>query len=101
MTRVVIFGVSGHAKVIVDIIENQTDLELIGLIDNFASKDTKVLGYSVLGNDASLHDFMQKLDFLAPLEFFPPLLFHYLKQGGGGVKTQGYQLISRVFQRNW
>ena len=63
MTRVVIFGGSGHAKVIVDIIENQTDLELIGLIDNFASIDAKVLGYSVLGNNEVLPDLIKKFNF--------------------------------------
>ena len=46
--NVVIFGVSGHAKVIVDIIKNENKYNIIGFIDNNKPKGTKVNGFTVL-----------------------------------------------------
>ena len=48
---VVIFGVSGHAKVILDIIESGDSYELLGFVDNDTPVGTSLLGYKVLGND--------------------------------------------------
>ena len=41
--KVVIFGSSGHAKVIVDIIESNNNFDLIGFIDKFIPSETIVL----------------------------------------------------------
>jgi len=59
----VIFGVSGHAKVILDIIESGSSYELLGFIDNEAPIGTNVLGYKVLGNDPSLPKLMEEYNF--------------------------------------
>jgi len=61
--KVVIFGSSGHAKVIVDIIESESKFELIGFIDKFKSIGDEVLGYKVIGNEESLPDLMLKFGF--------------------------------------
>lgn len=61
--RVVIFGVSGHSKVIIDIIERADSFELVGFVDNETSAGTSVLGYDVLGNDSSLPELMVKHKF--------------------------------------
>ena len=41
--KVVIFGASGHAKVIVDIIESNNNFDLIGFIDKYIPSETIVL----------------------------------------------------------
>lgn len=48
--KIFIFGASGHAKVIIDIVERQGSFDIACLIDdNPALKDTVVFGYRVLG----------------------------------------------------
>ena len=61
--KVVIFGSSGHAKVIVDIIESESKFELLGFIDKFKSVGDAVLGYKVIGDEESLSDLMVKFGF--------------------------------------
>jgi len=62
-SKIVIFGSSGHAKVIVDIIESDSKFELIGFIDKFKSVGDEILGYKVIGNEESLPDLMLKFGF--------------------------------------
>ena len=63
VSKLVIFCSSGHAKVIIDIIESNSQFEFVGLIDNQIPKGQKLLGYEILGNDASLPELMQEYDF--------------------------------------
>jgi sugar O-acyltransferase (sialic acid O-acetyltransferase NeuD family) len=48
---IVIIGASGHAKVIVDIVERQGDFRILGLIDTFKPLGTKLMGYEVIGGE--------------------------------------------------
>jgi sugar O-acyltransferase (sialic acid O-acetyltransferase NeuD family) len=48
-SSVLIFGSSGHAKVIIDIFEKDERFEIIGLIDDFRNIGEKTLDYKVLG----------------------------------------------------
>lgn len=50
MKKVVIFGASGHSKVIIDIFERTGDFEIIGLLDSNKEKGLEMSGYKVLGN---------------------------------------------------
>jgi len=61
--KVVIFGSSGHAKVVLDILESNNNYELIGFIDKFITKDTSVLNYKVIGDELLLPKLMQKYNF--------------------------------------
>lgn len=61
--KVVIFGSSGHAKVIVDIIESELKFEILGFIDKFKSVGDEILGYKVIGDEESLSDLMVKFGF--------------------------------------
>ena len=61
--KVVIFGSSGHAKVIADIIESEANFELLGFIDKFKSVGEKILGYRVIGDEQSLPSLMKKFKF--------------------------------------
>jgi len=56
MKNIVIFGASGHAKVIVDIIEKQGKYNIVGFINEFSSDNIVIHGYKVLGNEFSLKD---------------------------------------------
>ncbi len=60
---VVIFGVSGHAEVILDIIESGDSYKLLGFVDNETPVGTSLLGYKVLGNDLSLPQLMDSYHF--------------------------------------
>ena len=51
--KVVIFGSSGHAKVIVDIIESESKFQLLGFIDKFKSVGDEILGYKDIGEAES------------------------------------------------
>ena len=61
--KVVIFGSSGHAKVIVDIIESNNNFELIGFIDKFIPSETIVLNYKVIGDELILPKLMNDYKF--------------------------------------
>ena len=54
MDKIIIAGISGHSKVLIDIIENENKYEIVGLTDKFYSEGTKVLGYPVLGRDEDI-----------------------------------------------
>jgi sugar O-acyltransferase (sialic acid O-acetyltransferase NeuD family) len=54
--KLIIIGASGHAKVIIDIVEKQSTYELIGLIENNPNLEKKVLGYGILGDESILSE---------------------------------------------
>lgn len=62
-SKVVIFGSSDHAKVIVDILESNPDFELVGFIDKLKSVGEEVLGYRIIGDEQSLPNLMVEHDF--------------------------------------
>jgi len=45
----VVVGASGHAKVIIDILERQDVCRIVGLIDTFKPPGTTLMGYEVIG----------------------------------------------------
>ena len=61
--KVVIFGCSGHSKVVVDILESNEDYKLIGFIDKFIPENTKILDYKVIGTESFLPKLMKKYEF--------------------------------------
>lgn len=53
--KLVVFGAGGHAKVVIDIIEQQGDYEIAGLLDdNLGHRGKRFFGYPVLGTRADL-----------------------------------------------
>lgn len=58
--NIIIFGSSGQAKVIVDIIEKQNEFNIIGLIDDFKDKGELFLGYEILGKSKNLPKLISK-----------------------------------------
>ena len=62
MKNVVIFGSSGHAKVIADIIEQAGLYKIIGLIDKNQPLGTESFGYKVLGSEDALPQQIKEYD---------------------------------------
>lgn len=54
MQNIVLVGSSGHAKVIIDIVEKQGTYRIAGLIDAFRAVGETTLGYPVLGGESDL-----------------------------------------------
>lgn len=54
MRRILIIGSSGHAKVIIDIIEKMAFYEIVGLIDRFRKVGEDTMGYPVVGQEEDL-----------------------------------------------
>lgn len=52
--KIVLLGAGGHAKSLIDVIEQENKFEIFGLVDNVAKGD--VLGYKVLGDDEILKE---------------------------------------------
>lgn len=54
MPRVVIIGAAQHAHVVIDILERDSQVKIVGLVDRHAAAGQTVLGYPVLGRDLEL-----------------------------------------------
>mgnify|MGYP003953537663 CR=1 FL=1 len=58
--KILIFGSGGHAKVVLDIIENEDMYSIAGFIDNVSRKNSNLLGYSFLGDYSTLRDIVSR-----------------------------------------
>jgi sugar O-acyltransferase (sialic acid O-acetyltransferase NeuD family) len=62
MKKIVIIGSSGHAKVVIDIIEKQGLFSIVGLIDTYRKVGEKTLGYTIMGKEEDLHSLNSTYD---------------------------------------
>jgi len=53
---IIIIGASGHAKVVIDILETKGEYRIVGLIDLCRKKGERFFGYEILGNDEHRKD---------------------------------------------
>jgi len=60
--NIVVIGASGHAKVVIDIIERENKYNIVGLIDSYKPKETKIFDYKVLGTEEELPILIKKLN---------------------------------------
>lgn len=60
MNKIILIGGGGHCKSAIDVIEHEAKFEIAGIIDKPENLDTKVLGYSVIGDDSDLEDLSKK-----------------------------------------
>jgi sugar O-acyltransferase (sialic acid O-acetyltransferase NeuD family) len=60
MERLLVIGSSGHAKVILDIIEQEGRYEIAGLLDRYRQVGEGTSGYQVLGCEEDLPDLIVK-----------------------------------------
>ncbi len=54
MENLVIVGSSGHAKVVIDVVEREGRYRIVGLLDRFRRRGEETLGYPVLGQEEDL-----------------------------------------------
>lgn len=54
MENIVLAGSSGHAKVVIDIVERQGEYRIVGLLDVPAKIGSEVFGYRILGEESDL-----------------------------------------------
>ncbi len=62
MKNILIIGASGHAKVVIDIIERQSTYKIFGLIDSFKDVGTSLFGYNILGTENDIPNLIKKHD---------------------------------------
>lgn len=58
--KTIIFGCSGHAKVVIDALECTKGHEILGLFDSSGTEKGEWFGYPVLGDDTSLESIIQR-----------------------------------------
>jgi len=58
MDNIVIIGSSGHARVIIDIVQQEGRYNIAGLLDRHRETDKQTLGYRVLGKEEDLPELM-------------------------------------------
>ncbi len=61
--NIIIIGASGHAKVIIDIIEKCDLYNIVGFIDSYKPKESKLLNYSILGTEENILELSDKYNF--------------------------------------
>jgi sugar O-acyltransferase (sialic acid O-acetyltransferase NeuD family) len=54
LDNIVIIGSSGHAKVIIDIVQKEGKYKIAGLLDRYRKVDEQTMGYPVLGKEEDL-----------------------------------------------
>lgn len=54
MENIILIGSSGHAKVIIDMVEKQGAYKIVGLIDAFRPVGEETLGYKIIGAEDDL-----------------------------------------------
>ena len=60
---IVLIGSGGHAKVVIDIVEKEEALNIVGLIDNREAVGTELNGIPVIGNDQDIKSLSQQMKF--------------------------------------
>lgn len=62
MKNILIYGASGHAKMIIDIIHKTKNHNIIGFIDSYKPINEIISGYKILGNLDQLPSLIQELN---------------------------------------
>ncbi len=57
--NIVIIGASGHASVIIDIIEQNNQYNILGLIDSYKPKNSRLFDYKILGAETDILQLIQ------------------------------------------
>jgi len=63
MKEILLIGGGGHCKSVIDVIEQEGQFKIIGIIDKAELLGSDVLGYSVIGVDSDLKDLSKKYSY--------------------------------------
>jgi sugar O-acyltransferase (sialic acid O-acetyltransferase NeuD family) len=58
--KILLIGGGGHCKSVIDVIEQEGQFQIVGIIDKAELFGTNVLGYPVIGNDLDLESLAKK-----------------------------------------
>ena len=64
MDNIIVIGSSGHAKVVIDIIEKQGAFRIAGLIDRFKPKGETSFKYAILGAEEDIPEIAKSLSII-------------------------------------
>jgi len=54
MKEIILIGGGGHCRSVIDVIEQESQFKIVGIVDKPELLETDVLGYPVIGNDSDL-----------------------------------------------
>jgi sugar O-acyltransferase (sialic acid O-acetyltransferase NeuD family) len=60
MNKIILIGGGGHCKSAIDVIEQEAQFEIAGIVDKPELLGSKILGYQVIGNDFDLKNLAKK-----------------------------------------
>jgi sugar O-acyltransferase (sialic acid O-acetyltransferase NeuD family) len=60
MKEIILIGGGGHCKSVIDVIEQEGQFQIAGIIDKAELFENNVLGYPVIGNDSDLEGLAKK-----------------------------------------
>ena len=60
MNKIILIGAGGHCKSVIDVIEQQAEFKIAGIVDKPELLGSKILGYQVIGNDFDLENLAKK-----------------------------------------
>ena len=63
MKDIILIGGGGHCKSVIDVIEQEGQFKIKGIVDKPELLGTNVLGYSVIGNDSNLDSLAKKYQY--------------------------------------
>ena len=104
MKNIVIIGSSGHARVVIDIIESANEFKIIGLCDRFRVIGEETEGYKVLGKEEDLAASAQKIieDEIVKIMLKARKYSEYLCYGGGvALNCVANSKIYHMFKKIW
>ena len=88
MKEILLIGGGGHCKSVIDVIEQEGQFQIAGIIDKAELFESNILGYPVIGNDSDLENFAKKyshaLVTIGQIKSFEPKknLFSLAKKAG-------------------
>jgi len=59
--KILLLGGGGHCKSVIEAIESERRFEIAGILDSLDKIGQKILGYSILGTDPELADFVKNI----------------------------------------
>jgi len=63
MKSIVLIGGGGHCKSVIDVIEQEGQFKIVGIVDKTELLGSNILGYSVIGNDSDLDGLAKKYQY--------------------------------------
>ncbi len=61
MKEIILIGGGGHCKSVIDVIEQESQFVIVGIVDKSKLIGTDVLGYPVIGSDSDLESLAKNI----------------------------------------